>query len=157
MKYVDRVLQDGEVVRHTAKIHWVVYLPGVAVLVVSFVSYLLSNTSGGGQGFWSNVWFYLAIALLLVGLVMLFLEWLHCWITEIAVTNRRIIFKTGLIMRKTNELSMERVESVQVDQSIPGRLLDYGNVFILGTGQGGLEQIKTVAAPLALRNNITGV
>ncbi len=157
MKYVDRVLQDGEVVRHTAKIYWKVYLPSLAVLIVAFVSYILSGTAGGGQGLWSRIWFYLAITLAVIGVVMLFLEWLHCWITEIAVTNRRIIFKTGLIMRKTNELNMERVESVQVDQSIPGRILDYGNVMILGTGKGSLEMIKNVAAPIEFRNSITGV
>jgi len=156
MKYVDRILQQGEVVRHTAKIHWIVYMPGVAVLIAAFASYLLSRTAGGGHGFWSGVWHYLAIGLVIIALIMLFLEWLDCWITEIAVTNRRIIYKVGLIQRRTNELNMERVESVRVNQSILGRILNYGDVYILGTGQGSLEHIKNVSAPLDLRNTITG-
>ena len=51
---------------------------------------------------------------------------------------------------------MDKVESVKVEQSILGRILDYGNVSITGTGA-GLEALDGVANPLELRNNITGV
>jgi uncharacterized membrane protein YdbT with pleckstrin-like domain len=82
-------------------------------------------------------------------------EWLRWWITEIAVTNRRIIYKKGFIRRQTNEMNMDKVESVQVDQSILGRMLDYGTVTILGTGE-GFEMLRTIAGPIKLRNCITG-
>ena len=49
---------------------------------------------------------------------------------------------------------MDKVESVEVDQSVPGRLLDYGTVTVVGTGQ-GLEPIQDVASPIAFRNAIT--
>jgi hypothetical protein len=66
-------------------------------------------------------------------------EWFRWWITEIAVTNRRVIYKKGFIRRRTNEMNMDKVESVQVDL---GRMLDYGNVTILGTGE-GFETLRT--------------
>jgi uncharacterized membrane protein YdbT with pleckstrin-like domain len=53
-------------------------------------------------------------------------EWLEQWITEIAVTDRRVIYKTGLIRRQTAEMNMDKIESVKVDQSLLGRLLNYG-------------------------------
>jgi uncharacterized membrane protein YdbT with pleckstrin-like domain len=82
-------------------------------------------------------------------------QWFLSWITEIAVTNRRVIYKKGLIRRQTNEMNMDKVESVQIDQSILGRMLDYGDVTILGTGE-GFETLRTIAGPIELRNNITG-
>ena len=77
------------------------------------------------------------------------------WVTEIAVTDRRVIYKKGLIRRQTNEMNMDKVESVQIDQSVLGRLLDYGDVTILGTGE-GFEKLRTIANPIELRNSITG-
>ncbi len=52
-------------------------------------------------------------------------------------------------------MNMDKVESAQIDQSILGRMLDYGNVTILGTGE-GFETLRTIASPIELRNNITG-
>ena len=49
----------------------------------------------------------------------------------------------------------DRVESVQIEQSILGRMLDYGDVRLLGTGE-GFETLRTVASPIELRNSITG-
>jgi uncharacterized membrane protein YdbT with pleckstrin-like domain len=79
--------------------------------------------------------------------------WYQWWITEIAVTNRRVIYKKGWIRRHTNEMNMDKVESVQVDQSVLGRMFDFGTVKILGTGE-GFEALRTIAGPIELRNNI---
>ena len=74
--------------------------------------------------------------------------------TEIAVTDRRIIYKTGFIARHTAEMNMHRVETVAVEQGIFGRMLNYGLVHIRGTGA-GIENLTKVADPLALRSAIT--
>ena len=70
------------------------------------------------------------------------------------MTNLRIVHKTGFISRKTFEMSLDKVESVDVNQSILGRLFDYGDVTIMGVGE-GKETITTIASPLAFRNSIT--
>jgi uncharacterized membrane protein YdbT with pleckstrin-like domain len=140
MSYVQRVLQPGEQVRHISSIHWIVYWPGVAVALVAVVVYWLG-------------WQYAAYALALVAVVLLIQQWFQWWVTEIAVTNRRIIYKTGLVRRQTNEMNMDKVESVKIDQSILGRMLDYGNVMMLGTGE-GFETLRTIASPIELRNSI---
>ena len=150
MSYLQRVLQPGEQVRHISSIHWIVYWLGVAVALLAVVAYWLSETRT-----LTGIWRYTAYALALVAVVLLIQQWFQWWITEIAVTNRRIIYKKGLIRRQTNEMNMDKVESVQIDQSVLGRMLDYGDVTILGTGE-GFETLRTIASPIELRNSITG-
>jgi uncharacterized membrane protein YdbT with pleckstrin-like domain len=150
MSYVQRVLQPSEQVRHISSTHWIVYWPGVAVALVAVVAYWLSYTQ-----FLPELSRYTGHALAFVAAVLLIQQWFHWWVTEIAVTNRRVIYKTGLIQRETTEMNMDKVESVQIDQSILGRMLDYGNVTILGTGE-GFKTLRTIANPIELRNSITG-
>jgi uncharacterized membrane protein YdbT with pleckstrin-like domain len=142
----------GEQIRHTAQLHWIKYVPGLIALFGAVVLFVVAETSGRGELFW----LILAAALGLIALAQLLHAWFKRWTTEIAVTNRRVIYKTGFINRATNEMHMDKVESVKVDQSVLGRLLDYGDVTVLGTGT-GFEPLKTVAGPLDLRNHITGM
>jgi len=149
MSYVQRVLQPGEQVRHISSIHWILYWPGVVVALLAVIAFWLSETMR-----FTGLWRYTAYALALVAVALLIQQWFQWWITEIAVTNRRIIHKKGLVRRQTREMNMDKVESVQIDQSILGRMLDYGNVSILGTGE-GFETLRTIASPMELRNSIT--
>jgi len=149
--YVDKVLQEGEQVRYTTSLHWVLYLPGALLWLGAAVLYLLPVTGGLGTLVW------LASMLLFAGgAILLARTWFNWWNTEIAVTDRRVIFKTGFISRKTTEMHMDKVEGVDVEQSILARILDYGDVVVRGAGI-GIEPIRTVSAPLELRNHITGV
>lgn len=69
---------------------------------------------------------------------------------EFAITNKRIIVKTGLISRKTLEMNLSKIESVNVDQSILGRLLGYGTIRIIGTG-GTREEFPNISNPIEFR------
>ena len=150
MSYVQRVLQPGEQIRRISSIHWIVYWPGVAVAFLAVVAFWLSQTQ-----LLTGFWRYTGYALALVAVFLLIQQWFQWWVTEIAVTNRRVIYKKGLVRRQTNEMNMDKVESVQIDQSILGRVLGYGDVTILGTGE-GFETLRTIASPIELRNSITG-
>jgi uncharacterized membrane protein YdbT with pleckstrin-like domain len=150
VSYIRHILQDGEQVRHTAKMHWITYVPALLELFAGAVLAI------GAQAWSAPVLFYFAVLMLVVAVIHFLALWIVRWTTEIAVTNRRVIYKTGLISRETNEMNMDKVESVKVDQSILGRLLDYGDVTVLGTGA-GFEPLRKIAAPLSLRNHITGV
>jgi uncharacterized membrane protein YdbT with pleckstrin-like domain len=81
--------------------------------------------------------------------------WFHRFTTETDVTDRRVVHKTGFINRHTFEIALDKIASVEVDQSIPGRLLNYGNVSIVGMGEVPPQVIKTIASPLAFRSAIT--
>jgi uncharacterized membrane protein YdbT with pleckstrin-like domain len=124
--YVEGILQPNEQVLSVGKMHKVIYLRGLAVVV---------------------------IGLILLGLIVLFRAWVEKVTTEIAVTNRRVIQKKGLIRRQTGEMKMHKVESVQVEQTILGRLLDYGSISVRGTGS-GIEGLHPIAGPLAGRSAI---
>jgi len=100
------------------------------------------------------IWLMVSLACAIIGLVMLVQTWVRRWTTEIDVTDRRIVYKRGLIRRYTVEMNMDKVESVDVDQSIFGRLLNYGDVTIRGTGV-GLEPLRGIDAPLEFRNQVT--
>ncbi len=70
--------------------------------------------------------------------------------SEFVITNKRIIMKTGLISRKTFEMNLQKIESVNVDQSFWGRLLGFGTVSIVGTG-GSRESFSDISDPLLFR------
>jgi uncharacterized membrane protein YdbT with pleckstrin-like domain len=146
VRYVDEVLQPGETVLFFGTIHWVIYLPGLALSLIGIVG----MAGAAGQ----PVLYLLFLLCLGVGLAWLFRAWFQRWTTEIAVTDRRIIFKRGFIRRFTIEMNMEKVESVDVDQSVLGRLLDYGDVIVRGTGT-GFEPLHMIGAPIQLRNAVT--
>jgi len=151
--YVAEVLQPDETVRYDGTIHWIIFLPGIVLLGFGVAGLLgVATLARDAHGFslYSTV-VYVALAL---GALQLFSAWLNRWTTEIAVTDRRVIYKTGLISRRTVEMNMDKVESVDVTQDIFGRIFNYGTVLIRGTGA-SLEPLSTIATPLALRNAIT--
>jgi uncharacterized membrane protein YdbT with pleckstrin-like domain len=70
--------------------------------------------------------------------------------SEFAITSKRIIIKVGLISRRTLEMNLAKVESVNVDQSILGRILGYGTITVIGTG-GTRESFYRISSPLDFR------
>ena len=147
--YVDRVLQPGEQIQYVGRLTWVVYLPGLIFLIVGLVGLIISAS---GQ---TNL---IASAIMgvvfLLGLFSTFQAWFKRWTTEIAVTNRRIIYKRGFVRRHTIEMNMDKVESVDVDQSIWGRVFNYGTITVHGTGR-GIEPLYKIDSPIELRNFVT--
>ncbi len=149
MSYVNEVLQPGETVKFRTNVHWSVYLKAMTALVIGLA--LLAWYWQDGTG---NMVLLLAAAAFGVSAVILAVPpFLTRWGTEIAITDRRIIYKTGLIQRHTVEISMDKVESVDVDQSVLGRVFGYGTVTVRGTGEAA-EPLRNVAAPIALRTAV---
>ncbi len=72
------------------------------------------------------------------------------WTSEFAITNKRVIIKTGFISRNTVEMNLQKIESVNVDQSILGRILGYGDLHLIGTG-GTRETFKNIKQPITFR------
>jgi uncharacterized membrane protein YdbT with pleckstrin-like domain len=148
--YVSRVLQPDETVRHLSKISWIIFIPGAMLLVIGIAALVLSRMVGA-----QDMSILLGVAALagLFGFLSIVRSWFKQWTTEIAVTNRRIIYKRGFIRRRTVEMNMDKVESVDVDQSIAGRLFGYGTVVVRGTG-GGMEPLYKIDDPLEFRSAI---
>jgi uncharacterized membrane protein YdbT with pleckstrin-like domain len=76
--------------------------------------------------------------------------WMKRWLSEFVITNRRVVIKTGFISRRTFEMNLSKIETVNVDQSVMGRILNYGSITIIGTG-GTKETFHDIAKPMAFR------
>ena len=151
-RYIDDILQPGEKVLYSTNAHWIFYWPAIVAWIVAAVLLVLSRaTATDGVVL---LCLSAAAVVALVALCWTFTAWFHRWTTETDVTNLRVVHKTGFIKRRTFEMSLDKVESVDVNQSILGRLLNYGDVTIKGVGE-GRETIRTIASPLAFRNFIT--
>ncbi len=142
MGYVSGNLMPGEQIVYQAKIHWFIFVPGALLFVVgvALASVKIQHNIGPIAG---GVVLLIALYWLLQALVVKIS-------TELAVTSKRVIAKTGLIMRHTVELNHGKVESFNVDQSIFGRIFDFGTVVVNGTG-GGKTPIPNIDSPLDFR------
>ena len=151
-RYIDEILQPGERVLYSTNEHWMFFLPAIAAWIVVVLFLVLSRMVA------ADVLMLVCVALAAVaGLAALYwtvTAWFHRWTTETDVTNMRVVHKTGFIKRRTFEMSLDKVESVDVNQSILGRLMNYGDITIQGVGE-GTQTISTIASPLAFRNAIT--
>ena len=152
MKYVDKVLLPGEKVLYRASVHWIGYATAVFIFVLAIPLGLSDHDRFG---------LFLSIALTIIAV----LKWLAAWIeratTEIALTTQRLIYKTGLIRSDTTEISLAKVESIDVKQSALGRILNYGELDVRGTGVGigkmhrVFGKMHRVFKPVSLRNAIS--
>ena len=132
MRYIERILQPGETLVYSGRIHWVVYGPAMLLAIVALAHADASQNRPDRHELADRA----PIAFWLAAGVTFASAWFRRWTTEIDVTDRRIVYKCGFIKRHTVEMNMDKVESVDVDQSIFGPLLNYGDVTIHGTGEG---------------------
>jgi uncharacterized membrane protein YdbT with pleckstrin-like domain len=151
-RYIDDILQPGEKVLYSTNAHWVFYWPAIAAWIVAIILFIASRTTVT-EGLVLLCLSASAVAAI-AALYWTVKGWFHRWTTETDVTNLRVVHKTGFIKRRTFEMSLDKVESVDVNQSILGRILNYGDVTILGVGE-GKETISTIDSPLEFRNYIT--
>jgi len=151
-RYIDEILQPGEKVLYSTNAHWMFYLPalgawiGVAILLIVSGLVVVPTLI---LACWA-----VAAVVAVAALYWTVKAWFHRMTTETDVTNMRVVHKTGFIKRRTFEMALSKVESVDVSQSILGRILNYGDVTINGVGE-GRQTIQTIASPLAFRNSIT--
>jgi uncharacterized membrane protein YdbT with pleckstrin-like domain len=158
MSYVESNLVPGETLTYQTRLHWVVMLwhivlgcllfglPGMLLLYYAFTDTgIESNTlrvmEGGG------------VVLLVCGVVAVLMGMVRRNATEMAVTNRRVVIKTGLVSRKTIEMLLNKVESIEVTETAFGRMLDYGTIVLIGTG-GTPDPFHKVAHPLKFRSQV---
>ncbi len=152
-RYIDDILQPGEKVLYSTNAHWIFFGPAILLWILAAILFALSGMVPAGSALIVVCW-ALAAIVAVVALYKTVTAWFHRWTTETDVTNLRVVHKTGFISRKTFEMSLDKVESVDVTQSIAGRIFDFGDVTIMGVGE-GKETIQTIASPLAFRNSIT--
>jgi uncharacterized membrane protein YdbT with pleckstrin-like domain len=164
MAYVDRNLVPGETLLYRTRHHWLVLLgpvfvgllllvPGVALLVEAVATHGSAGLAVG-SAMVSPQMMAIAGAVLLAAAILTFSYGVvKRNATEMAVTNRRVLIKTGMTSRRTLDLMLSRVESIGVEESTAGRLLGYGSVIVRGTG-GTPEAFLMIAHPQEFRRAV---
>jgi len=132
MSYIEENIAANEQIIKKGSIHRIIYV--LPLIYLAYTAVAITSLS-----FWH-----------FLGLLWLLNSFIVVKTTEFAVTNKKVIAKRGLIARKTVEVNLPKVESLSVDQSILGRLFNYGTVTIRGTG-GVNADFRLIADPLALR------
>lgn len=157
MSYIEATLVPGEALVYQTRLHWTVMLRHILLGLLllagagALLSYFLNQpgmsatsehlTEGG------------AAALLICGIAAIFAGVVRRNATEMAVTNRRVVIKQGLVNRKTIELLLNKIETIEVTEPMVGRMLGYGSITIIGTG-GTSEPFHKIAHPLQFRSEV---
>ena len=143
MSYVEKHLMPGEQIEYRAKLHWLVFV--LAILL--FIAAIWLFSLGG------NIARFLALFLIVGVLVTGLIAVIERLTSEFAVTNKRVLIKTGLIRRHSLETLLSKIESIGVAQSILGRILGFGTIVISGTG-GSKEPFHKIADPMQFRRRV---
>ena len=139
MGYVESKLMTGEQVVYEAKIHRIMFAPGV--LLVAFGIFLFAmHTSSGASA-------VLGVVSLLGGIGLLLRACIHCFTTELAVTTKRVIARSGFFRPFTMELNHNNVESFHVLQTSLGHFFGFGTLIVHGT-DGDATPVPNIEAPL---------
>ena len=156
MSYVDKNLMDGEQVFYRAYRHWTIFDGPLLVLLAGVLVF-------SGVRLWAPPEWApdsISIAALALGAVVALFMAIPAFIervtSEFAVTNKRVIIKVGLISRRTLEMNLSKIESVNVNQGMLGRMLGYGTIVVVGTG-GTKEPFAAISDPLTFRKKFQEV
>lgn len=126
MSYIEESLSNGENINKIFEHHWIVK-------------------------FYIGLNFFFALTIIwLIPAIIIWLNWKY---TENGVTNKRIIHKHGIISRVTDEIRLSAIESIQIKQSLIGRIFGYGDIIVAGRGHGNVL-IKWINDPLEAKKII---
>jgi membrane protein YdbS with pleckstrin-like domain len=151
MAYYTKVLQPDETVKVVGRLHWSIYLRAVGVLAVAVVLLLWADKLP--DPVWQRYARLAGGAIGVLGILLFLGAWIRRRATEIVVTDKRVIYKRGLLARHTVEMNVSKIETVDVEQGLGGRIWGYGTLLIRGTGA-GFEPLVGVGSPLQIRNAI---
>jgi uncharacterized membrane protein YdbT with pleckstrin-like domain len=164
MGYVDRNLVPGETLLYRTRHHWLVLLgpiiggssllvPGVALLAEAIAVRDSAGLVVGSSTISPKVMAITGAILVVAAIITFAYGVAKRNATEMAVTNRRVLIKTGMTSRRTLDLMLSRVESIGVEESAAGRMLGYGSVIVRGTG-GTPEPFLMIAHPQEFRRAV---
>src|SRR5437667_4213414 len=126
MSYIFDNLIPNEQVLYRTRLHWKIFVPAVLLLLLCLPVIVVALDGGLNP--------YLSLSLLVVPLVAVLSAYLTWLFSEFWVTDKRVLIKTGIVGRHTLETLLTKVENIGVEQSLWGRLLGYGTIYVRATG-----------------------
>jgi uncharacterized membrane protein YdbT with pleckstrin-like domain len=152
MGYIHKSLLDGEEIIYLTRRHKIIFAYPVIWLLLSAILFgakwvfVFKPEINFALSIFSGIFLAAAIIHALV-------IWINYLCAEFGITNQRVIVKEGFLKRKTIEVFLKSVESVQVDQSIWGRILNFGTVIVSGTG-GASDPLNMIRNPLEFKKQV---
>jgi uncharacterized membrane protein YdbT with pleckstrin-like domain len=155
MGYVEQNLISGEEVAYKSGLHWIVLLRSMVIAAVLAVLgvVMLAESSQVKDAQSKQVVSALGVVAIVIGAIYLLAAMIRRRGAEFAVTNKRVIFKTGVMRRSSEELFLNKVESITVNEGMLGRALNYGTINVRGTG-GTLEPFHKIAHAQEFRRHV---
>ncbi|MEO1014369.1 MAG: PH domain-containing protein [Pseudomonadota bacterium] len=156
MSYVESTIASGERILMRANFNWTYsFLPVVwfGLGVAPSVMLAAIQFGGGVAGDELRLAWWAAALAGACGVAILGSHFVHLWTTEIVVTTYRFVYKTGLISRDAQEVSLNKIEEINLRQSIWGRMFGYGKLILRGTGVGIIE-LPNLDDPITVRKTI---
>lgn len=158
--YVQDILLPEEKILHYAKVHYILYAPGVFLMAAAmaliyylpdvFLAFGMSHDSFGTA---MGITKFISVSLFMAGIAMLLRAWLHIYSTEVVVTNMRVLVKVGISTATTAEIDRHRISSVIVTKPLMGRIFDYGWISILGYS-GNISGLPVLTSPHEIQKHI---
>ncbi len=152
MTYIHNNLLKNEKLIYFSRIHWIIFGTPVIFLAATIIFSIFAPLLFRGYIPFLNI--RLSSVIVLACLVAAIFSGISAYIryttSEYGITNKRVLIKTGWISRDSLELFVDKIEAIKVDQSILGRILNYGTLFIVGTG-GTQDPFFYIPRPLYFR------
>lgn len=152
MSYIDKNLMNGEKIVYLTRRHKIIFTLPVIWFILSAVFFTLKSLLGLKPEMNIILLVFSGIFLAMAAVHALVI-WIQYLSAEFGVTNQRVIVKEGFIKRNTIEVFLNRVESVKVNQSIWGRLLNFGTIIVAGTG-GVNDPLSMIRGPLEFKKQV---
>jgi membrane protein YdbS with pleckstrin-like domain len=146
MSYLDDHLLAGEQIVYRARLHWIIFGTPIAVILMGVALAIVLRL-------YQPEYWYAGAALAGLGFLLAIPPAIRYSSSEFAVTDKRVLAKHGFIQRDSIETLLSKIEAIEVDQGIMGRLLGYGSVGITGTG-GTQESFPLISHPLEFRREV---
>ena len=143
MSYIENNLLTGENVLYRARLHWIVFIWPIIWFVLALVCFRRGGEAAVAVG----------VLFVVVSIARAISSFIGFSTSEFAVTNQRVIAKVGFIRRNSIEIFLGKIEAIEVNQDILGRILGYGSITVSGTG-GTRDPFYNIADPLELRRKI---
>ena len=156
MDYIEKNLVPGETVHYKTRLHWIVMIwPLIAGVLLGGIAlvFCVGGYEASGKGGSYPGMIIVGLLLFVAAVVFVGMGFVRQNSTEVAVSNKRVLIKTGFVSRKSVEVLLSKVESIGVDESGLGRMLGYGSVIVRGTG-GTFETFSRIAHPNEFRREV---
>jgi len=145
MSYVDNHLLRDEIVIYRTQLHWKVFITPAVFTVIVLALFMLIVTKAGYK--------HLELLLLIPAVFFFLSAYIARKSSEFAVTNKRVIMKAGVIQTRSLEILLNKVEALAVNQTLLGKMMNYGDIIITGSG-GTKELYEGIEDPLAFRKAV---